>query len=64
MERKIEFTLAEDFQPAFARAGIDPATLTDDEWRKFVDAFCDGTHWSEVAEIAADVVLTLRSAGR
>ena len=60
-DRQITFTLNEDLAPAFASIGLDPATLTDYEWRKFEDAFCAGTHWDEVAEEAARVVLMLRA---
>ena len=58
-ERSITFTL-EDFASAFKEAGLDPNSLTDYEWRKFEDAFLAGTHWNEVAEIAADVIARLR----
>jgi hypothetical protein len=62
--RQIVFTLDEDFAEAFASVGLDPATLDDYEWRKFEDAFCEGTHWSEVAEIAAGVVQNIRLLSR
>ena len=58
-ERSITFTL-EDFASAFKEAGLDANSLTDYEWRKFEDAFLAGTHWDEVAEIAADVIARLR----
>ncbi len=57
--RSIKFTM-EDYAPAFETAGIDPGSVTDDEWRKFEDAFMAGTHWDEVAGHAAEVVATLR----
>ncbi len=59
--RTITLTM-DDFASAFASAGIDPNSLTDYEWRKFEDAFLDGTHWDEVAEHAADVVALRRRA--
>lgn len=52
----------EDFAPALQAAGIDPRSITDDEWRKFEDAFLTGTHWDEVAETAAEIVAQLRQA--
>ncbi len=58
-ERVITFTM-EDLRPAFDAAGIDPDSLTDYEWGKFVDAFLAGTHWDEVARYAAEVVTDLR----
>jgi hypothetical protein len=57
-ERVITFTL-EDFAPAFEAAGINPDSLTDYQWRKFMDAFLEGTGWDEVARNAAEVVAEL-----
>lgn len=42
-----------DFDPIFKSRGIDPETITDIEWSRFIDAFLDGTHWAEIAEFAA-----------
>lgn len=59
MQRSITFTM-EDFAPALAAAGLDPNSLTDYEWRKFENAFMAGTHWDEIASLAAEIVATLR----
>jgi hypothetical protein len=59
MERSITFAV-EDLALAFQSVGIDFASVTDDEWRKFEDAFVAGTDWDEVARHAADVVAQLR----
>lgn len=50
----------EDFESILEDAGIDPDTVTMDEWRKFTDRFLDGTAWTEVAEIACDAILSMR----
>ena len=52
--------VADDFEEAFTKAGIDPATLTEYEWRKFEDAFLTGCDWTEAAEIAADTIVARR----
>jgi hypothetical protein len=62
MEQRITFSI-QDFASAFEAVGIEVDSLTDDEWRKFEDAFLAGTHWDEVAEHAADVVALLRRSG-
>lgn len=60
---KLTVTLVfEDFEPALRKAGIDPTQITEYEWSKFTDDFLTGTHWDDVAEIAADCLL-LRRAG-
>jgi hypothetical protein len=59
VSRTIEFVL-DDFDEAFSKAGIDPATLTDYEWCKFQDAFLAGCGWVEAAEIAADTIAERR----
>lgn len=46
----------DDFYDALWSAGIDPATVTVDEWSTFTDRFLDGTAWSEVAGYAAEVI--------
>lgn len=46
----------DDFEPILVEAGIDPDSVTEDEWRKFTDRFLDGTGWSEVAAIACDAI--------
>lgn len=43
-----------DFDPIFESKGIDPESITDAEWMNFMDSFIAGTHWAEVAEIAAE----------
>lgn len=45
-----------DLAPSFRLAGIDPASITAAEWSRFVDAFLDGTGWTEVANEAAFVI--------
>ena len=61
MQTTLEIRFArEDFEPALTNAGIDPASITDDEWRKFTDAFLAGTAWDEVAGHAAAVIVDLR----
>ncbi len=60
LNREIRFT-EDDFDPILKQEGIEPKTVTEYEWRKFTDAFCDGTYWSEVARYAVDVIHQLRS---
>jgi len=56
---KVTFVF-EDFEPALAKAGIDPSSITSYEWSKFTDDFVTGTHWDEVAEVAAECLLIRR----
>ena len=51
----------DDFEPILRDAGIDPDTVTPDEWRKFTDAFLDGTSWYEVAGYACDAIHARRA---
>ena len=51
-KREIKF-VREDFVYHFEKLGMNIDTLLDEEWDKFYDMFCSGTHWDEVAEIAA-----------
>lgn len=55
MKREIRFS-EEDFDPILKSVGLDPESITEYEWSKFGNMFCDGTHWYEVAEIAADQI--------
>lgn len=50
--RRIIFT-AEDFEPIFAREGIDFLSLDNWEWSQFENMFMTGTAWTEVAKDAA-----------
>ncbi len=50
--RRIVFT-NEDFEDIFAKEGIDFYSLSEAEWRKFVNMFLEGTAWTEVALEAA-----------
>lgn len=58
--KEIRFS-SDDFEPILKQEGIDPESITDYEWSKYTDAFCDGTYWSEVARYAVDVIHQLRS---
>lgn len=49
-----------DLDPLFEAAGIDPDSLTRDEWRQFYNAFLEGTGWFEVAQIAAETIKYMR----
>ena len=59
VKRQINF-VEEDFDPILRREGIDPDSVTEYEWSKFESAFCDGTHWSEVAGYAVDIIHMMR----
>ena len=54
-KREIHF-YAEDFDPILISKGIDPETIREYQWDKFIDMFLEGTHWAEVAEIAAEEI--------
>lgn len=58
-KRKIVFC-NEDFDPILEEEGIDPSSVTEDEWRKFTDRFLDGTHWAEIAGYACDAIKAQR----
>jgi len=62
MKREIIFC-EDDFDPILKAAGIDPESITEYQWSKFINMFCDGTHWSEVAEIAAENLIYYKEAG-
>ncbi len=51
--RRIVFTFKDDFAELLTAEGVDPATVTDEEWRTFEKMFMDGIGWAEVAETAA-----------
>lgn len=59
-ERRIEFA-PEDFDPILLHEGIDPASVTKHEWRKFTDAFLAGTRWDEIAGYAVEAIRAQRS---
>lgn len=55
MKLKICF-VAEDFEPALTKAGLELDSITNSEWTQFENMFIEGTHWSYVAEIAAEEI--------
>jgi hypothetical protein len=60
--RRVVFTFDDDFAEIIEAQGIDPNTVTDDEWRQFENMFFAGTEWADVAETAAQVLAGERDA--
>jgi hypothetical protein len=54
----------DDFEDILSAAGIDPDSVTPEEWRKFTDRFLDGTHWHEIAGYAVDAIFAERGEQR
>ena len=51
----------EDFAPIFQNLGMRFNSITDHEWERFYDMFLEGTHWSEIANLAASEIKYQRS---
>lgn len=52
MKKEIIFS-EEDFEPFFTETGIDFESISSREWNAFENMFIEGTHWAEIAEVAA-----------